>query len=154
MISFPEFENESMGGCQSFRYIPVIHTQSIANAINSVITSLPVAKAGKSILNGLSVMDMLSFLETHEESNAGSYHKTIIKGFVPKLTPAYIALFNELKRLRHHLIVADNNGYERIAYNLKFQFNQDTKDNPAGANGTTFQFYGESIEPSPFLVIS
>lgn len=157
ITSFIEFENESMGGCESFRFIPVNHTQSLADAVNSVTASLPVAKTGKSILTGLAVMDTLSFSEGQEETNAGPFFKTLIKGFVPKLSVAYIALFNELKQGRHIVIIKDNNGLERICgtitHGLKFTFDQDTKDAPSGANGISFKFYGDFTEPSPILLI-
>lgn len=155
ITNFAEFDNESMGGCESFRFIPVSHTQSLSDAVNSVINSLPVAIQDKAILTGLAVMDTLSFSENQEESNAGPFFKTVIKGFVPKLSAAYIAMFSEMKQARHIVIVKDNNGFERVCGNLlnglKFSFDQDTKDAPAGANGITFKFYGEFTEPSPFL---
>jgi hypothetical protein len=157
IINFPEFDNESMGGCESFRFIPVNHTQSIANAVNSVINSEPVPNSGKNILTGLAVMDTLSFSETQEESGAGTFYKTIIKGFVPKLSASYISLFSQIKQSRHIVIIKDNNGCQRVCGNIqngmKFNFDQDTKDAPSGSNGIVFKFYGEFTEPSPFLIL-
>jgi len=158
MNNFPEFDNESMGGCESFRFIPCKHTQSEAIPTDSVVTSLPVPKAGKAILDGLAVMRTLSFVENEDTVNAGDFYKTVIKGFVPKLDSAYLALFNEMRRYRHIVICKDNNGVERvcgtIAHGMIFSFNQDTKDAPAGANGFSFQFSEQFTEPSPMLVLS
>ncbi len=158
IIDFPEFDNESMGGCSSFQFIPVKHTQSLANPVDCVIPSMPVPISGKSITNGLSIMDTLSFNEKPVDHDAGSFFKTEISGFVPKLTPGYLALFNEMRRYRHIVMPTDNNGCVHVCgtltLGLKFSFERDTKETPAGGNGFQFKFYGEFIEPSPTLISS
>jgi hypothetical protein len=158
ITDFPEFENESMGGNISFQFIPINNTQSISDAVSCAVAALPTPKGGKSILDGLAILGTLSFIEKMDETAAGHYYKTEIKGFVPYLSAAYLALFNEMKQARHIVMPTDSNGKVRVCGTLtngmKFTFDQDTKEAASGANGFSFMFSGQFTEPSPFLVVS
>lgn len=158
ITNFPEFDNESMGGNFTFQFIPVKYTQSMPENVGSVVASLPTPITGKAILNGLAIMDTLTFNEKQATQDAGDYFTTEIKGFVPKMDSTTLSLFNEMRRHRHIVMITDNNGKLRVCGTLnngmEFKFDQDTKDTPAGSNGYSFIFTGKSTEPSPHLINS
>lgn len=156
MNSFSEFETESMGGCESFQFIPAKKVKSLALPVNSIITSAPVLATGFNMLNGLSLKDTLDFEEPSDKSSGGSdTFKTKITGFVPKLTPAMLDLFTEMSIVKYFVVILkDNNGYLRISGHpnagLIFSFDQATTKTPAGTNGFKFTFSGNFCFPSPF----
>lgn len=156
ITDFIEFENESMGGCESFRFIPTDQTQS-TNDIGNCQAAAPTPKQNYSLLAGLSIMDTLVFSEVQDTANAGNFWKTNIKGFVPKLTVEYLQLFTEMSNHTHIVIPKDNNGKERVCGNIDngmfFSFNQESKESPAGSNGYSFEFNGKFSNPSPFLLV-
>ena len=157
MKNFPEFETESMGGCESFQFIPCRDTKSIATPdISNEIKTAIEPETNKTILSGLAITDTLEFTEDTETKNAGIVYKTKIAGIVPKLTSEYLSLFLEMTKKRHYIILKDNNansrlvGYENGAI---FSFKQKTDKSPAGTNGFSFEFNAESSKPTPFYVV-
>lgn len=157
IIDFPEFDNETMGGNQSFKFIPVNDCASLPTALACVVDENPTPKYGKALLDGLAIIDTLTFLETLEQSAAGVYYKTTIKGKVPQINSGYLALFAEMCTCRHIIIIKDNNGFERmcgtLANGMKFTFNMEIKETPAGSAAIEFLFSSQSIQPSPFVEI-
>jgi len=155
MQDFPEFQNENMGGCQKFDFAPFPSIYSIPRTSDDVLSDDLTFKPNNTWLEGAAIFNTLEFVEEQNNSDAGDYFKTKISGAVPALTKEYLALFNQMKQVRHVVQITDNNGNIRMAGlngGLKFAFSQDTKKNPSGANGFEFQFTGENPEPSPFVV--
>lgn len=157
MNSFPTFESESMGGCVSFRFCPINRVKKIPAHVSFIIASAVEFFAGYTWLSGLSLKDTLQFTEVEEKADGGSVYKTTINGMVPKMTPEYLALFEEMKRHKHVVEPLDNNGKKRLCGSpragMTFSYSSDSSTNPAGLSGYKFSFTLESPTPSPFYAL-
>lgn len=150
MTNFPAFADENMGGLFStFKYIKDSDF-SEPDIVNNVISEY----LSDSFFTGLSIIDSLNFVEDFIDDNAGGYFRTTISGIVPKLTPEYLTLFNELRKYRHVLLIMDNNRKRRIVgaknKGMTFSFKQSTKAIASGLNGFEYTFTLSSDTPSPF----
>lgn len=157
MKNFPEFETESMGGCEGFKFIPFVNANTLAKTTttNELTTEIEPTE-DNAIYEGLAVLDTLDFVEDQPDVKAGGMYKTTVIGLVPKLTSEYITLFDEMKQHRHYVLVTDNNGNIRVVgyeNGATFKYKQVTGKNPATSNGFSFEFYSESRKPSPFYVV-
>ena len=154
MNTFPDFPTESMGGCESFLFTPKNYVNKIPKAANYVISSAIEMLPGYSLLGGIALRDTLQFKETEESTESGSKYKTQITGMVPKLTPEYLALFEEMKQYRHIVIISDNNQNKMICgkmrAGMKFTYSSDSSKSPSGVSGYQFSFDLEYTLPSSF----
>lgn len=153
MENFIAFENENMGGCSTFEFIPVDDVVYIPDAVNNVIETAITLKTGKAFYTGLSVINTLKFTEDEKDTDAGCLFTTKIEGIIPKLTADYIALFSEMKNARFLLKISDNNGLIRLcgkkSAGMKFNFIQETGAKASDKNGFEFSFSLENSSCSP-----
>jgi hypothetical protein len=157
MQNFIAFENENMGGVNSFRFVPINDIASIPDAVNGKITSAVVLKSGKQWYTGLSVINKLKFNEEASHVTAGVLYRTRVSGSIPKLTDDYLALFTEMASQRFLLEITDNNGYKRLCgkylMGLRFDFNQDSGGRPSDTNGWEYSFTIDHRLPSYFYEV-
>lgn len=155
MQNFPEFQNENMGGCQSFEFTPFRNISQIPPVNgNKCYTDLYFI-GDADYYSGQSILDTLQYQEQLQTSDAGTFFKVKIVGFVPFLSEDYLDLFDQMKQLRHVVKIKDNNGkYRLFGLNggLSFSFDTDSKKSPSGANGFEYVFSGENPKPAPFLL--
>ncbi|HNX08232.1 MAG TPA: hypothetical protein PKL96_11665 [Bacteroidales bacterium] len=154
MKNFIDFNMETMGGCESFLFAPKEDILLIPAVVDNVIAQEIQFLGANTFYLGAAIMDTLSFSEEQQDGDPGSSFKTEITGLVPRLTAAYLDLFNEMRRHRFVVLVKDNNGLSRLAgtkdAGMKFWFKQSTKTSPSGLNGFEFGFTLLSDKPAPF----
>ena len=157
MNDFFEFENENMGGVQSFLFAPTKSILNIPKDINKVITSPIQFIPGSDFFKGLALRDSLSFEENKSDTLAGDIYNTVLSGMVPKLTPIYLNLFSQMVLKRYIILPTDNNGIKKlcgtIRAGMKFSFDQTTSTTPSGLNGFKFSFSLQYFKPSPFYMV-
>ena len=157
MKNFPEFETESMGGCEGFDFIPIDTIKNLAatSTSNELTTAIELLD-GNTIFEGLAILDSLEFTEPQENQKAGGLYKTKVIGVVPKMTSEYLTLFNEMTKHRHIVLATDSNGNIRVVgyeNGARFKFDQATGKKASDMNGFSFEFTAESRKPSPFYVV-
>ena len=154
MNHFTQFDTESMGGAQTFKFSPIVNVSAIADPVASKVL-LPVTFFGSAgWYNGLAMRDSLDFTETMDNVPAGPKYKTVITGFVPKLTPDTQTLFEEMRRIKHIVSLTDNNGNKMLSGHLRagmtFTYSKASGRTPSGASGYQFTFSLEYSKPSRF----
>jgi hypothetical protein len=124
--------------------------------IGKITTAISIQN-GASWLIGLAIDNTLDYEEKEEKSTHGNIYTPILKGAVPKLTPEYLTLFEEMSNDRFVVIHTDNNGYKYVLgtkdEGLIFVFDRKSSPNAAGMNGHNFQFSVSRASTSPFYVI-
>lgn len=154
MTDFPEFDNENMGGNESFEYSPKQNISAIADPTDCIISSAVTFVSPYDFYTGKAVMKSLSFSEDEVPGSGGELYKRSIKGYYPTQTAAVLNLFKTMAKHHHVVKITDFNGAVRLVGNLvaplKFKFKQATGDAPASKNGYSFEFYLTSKYPSPY----
>jgi hypothetical protein len=148
MNNFPTFSAENMGGLvDKFKF-------STHKNISFTVTNNIISEELTFEYLATAIYDTLNFDEKQNSSAPGESWKTVITGFVPKLTAEYLQLFHEMVKQRFVVKITDNNNSIRICglpnKGMKFSFSQQSSETPQGLNGFKFQFEVELPTPSPF----
>lgn len=159
MTNFPSITDiENMGGTLStFLFIPCSKINSMVKPFSGKITTAVSLQNGSSWLTGLAIAGTMEFEEKVDGSAHGNVYTPVIKGAVPRLTPEYLALFEEMSNDRFVVIVYDNNGYLYIVgtkeEGMIFKFDRKTSPTAAGLNAHMFEFSVSRAVSSPFYDI-
>lgn len=156
MNNFPAFNDiENMGGnLETFSFQSALKISIMPPKLFGKISGAISLTGTNTFFSGKSLQNSLDFEEKHENSQNGDIFKTSIKGFIPKLTPEYLKLFEEMVKSKFIVITTDNNGLLRACGNkketLSFTFERNSTSSPSGLAGHKFEFFGNFTQPSPF----
>lgn len=144
---------ERMGGNSGFEFSPFQLVNSIPQAFEGKVIDDITMVGGNIFRQGYATPGTLSYSETPEETMAGIIYKLSVKGFYPKASAAMIALFAEIIRQKHILIVSEISGEKMIFGNknepLSFIYSKSSKNTPGERSGYDFEFSGIVTQPSP-----
>jgi hypothetical protein len=159
MTNFPSITDiENMGGIfPEFEFIPCCKIVSMTKPLNGKITTAIVLLTGASWYTGVAISGTLDFEEKQGQTNNGNTFTPVLKGSIPKLTPEYLTLFEEMSVQKFVVKHTDNNGNIYIIgtkeEGLTFLFDRKTNALATGLNGHSFEFSVVRAETSPFYVI-
>jgi hypothetical protein len=145
--------NENLGGVFIFKFIPVIHVQSIAQPIDNRILTPVVLKQGFNWLDFYATEGTMQLKEDLQPSDHGDFYKLKLTASVPKIRTEIDHTFSLMRNVKFLIDVVDNNGQRKLLGTLEeplsFTFQSDTGDSMPKKNNYSVEFFAELTDNSP-----
>lgn len=144
---------EYFSGFSSFQFTPSQNLSNIPNVVSAEISSAVSFSGSNDWYDGSFLKGSSSLSEKQKEIDGNDYHELLFSARVPGHDKELLALFQEMKRYRHIILVTDNQGDKRLCGTLqeplRFSFNVITQEQPGDFKGIEFSFYGNLQNPAP-----
>ncbi|MDJ1480264.1 hypothetical protein QNI16_07195 [Cytophagaceae bacterium YF14B1] len=154
MKNINQLPGDNLGGLEQFFYADADEIDSIAPAVNGVITPDILMKSGKVFYSFRPSQGTLGFKEQQKDTKGGAIFTSELKGYVPRDSPELQSALLDMYNRRLVVIYRDNNGLLKLVgdknFWLTFEADLDTGTNPTNRNGISFSFKGEGPNPAPF----
>lgn len=152
-----KFENDNIGGVNSFKFIEAKHIVSMHQPLGGAIHTAPQLAAGSAWREAYCTLGTMYLKEESQKSEHGTYHNKEFGGIVPKDRPEVLELLDFLKDEKFVIDCIDNNGQRKLVGTpdepLSLETGHDTKPDVSGRNEYKIVFKGEGVNKSPFYML-
>lgn len=148
----------NIGGCQPFKYCPVQFISNIPLPAESEIADEVVFAPTRQWYTGWHRPTTASYEERPRDTSAGMVYDVSYKFFYPGNSAAAQQLFDTISRMKHVLLIEDNNGQKRIvgvkANGMEFRATFNTGSGPDQVRGYQCEFFGTLKKRAPVYTYS
>lgn len=139
---------DNLGGVLRFNFIDVNDVQSIADAVNSTVSTAVTLKTAMQWYEGYGTLGSIGFTEIPEMTGAGTLYKRQFVALCPQDGEDINDLFNEMRNKQFIIDYTDSNGLRKLVGSLEeplnFAATLNTKTNMPELAGHSISFYGDA----------